>query len=103
MNKKIDDLTELEAKRLLHEISDVFGIGSNVRMKSVILTNVKNSKRDLFCRHKKMIEFLEGKTFRFIKKASGYIFTIPGHKPDASGRTLAETIENAILFDEEDN
>jgi hypothetical protein len=95
----INKMTEHEAKQLLNDIADVFSIGGEARTRNVIFANVKNSADDVFCKYKKSIEFLEGTTFRFIKKPNGYIFTRPGWKTDSFGRSIIETIENAIEFD----
>ena len=99
--KTIDELTQRELKKALHDIADIFKIGKAARSADVILSNVKNSSDDLFCKYRTVIEFLEGQTFRLRKTASGYIFTRPGHKPDSSGESIMKTVENAINFEEE--
>ena len=97
----LDDYTEKEAKDLLNDICHVFSIGESARSSSIIMTNVKNAANDEFCKHKKVIKFLEGRTFRLIKKANGYIFTMPYGKSDFHGETIMEAVEKAIDFDDE--
>lgn len=60
----------------------------------------EKQKVEQLLRYKKAIEYLEGKTFRFIKKSWGYLFTRPGCKPDFSKRTILKSIEAAIAHDE---
>ena len=99
--KCIENLTEIEAKELLNEIADVFKICALARKPQVILTNIHNAANDEFCRYRNVVEFLEGTTFRLTRKATGYIFTRPGYKPDASGNTIMEAVERAIRYEED--
>ena len=49
---KLESYTEEEAKNLLNDICNIFGIGSSARTASVIMTNVKNAVNDEFCKNR---------------------------------------------------
>lgn len=100
--RNINNMGERELRQHLHWIADMFNIGANARTGLTILTNVRNSANDEFCLHKRVLEFLEGQTFRLVKKSNGYIFTRPGHSPDATGGTIVEAVQRAIDYEDEE-
>lgn len=50
--------------------------------------------------YEKIVKYLEGKAFRFIKKSNGYIFTTPGHPLDFTGRSVVDVVQKAIKYEE---
>lgn len=60
----------------------------------------EKQKVEQLLRYKRAIEYLEGKTFRFIKKSDGHLFVRPGCKPSFFRKTILKAIEVAIAYDE---
>ena len=49
MMRSIEEMTEQQAKALLHTVADIFSIGASARTQVTILTNIKNAARRSNC------------------------------------------------------
>lgn len=80
--KLINNMNESEAKKLLNDIADVFGIGSLARSSSTILANVRNSAAHEFCikppseelvDRARLLLDIDDPVYKYIRDAAGII------------------------------